>query len=73
MLCVIMTAYADLETAIEALKRGAYDYLRKPFDFQELTATLGRCFDKIRLEQANQRAQTALKDSEMRFLQAQKT
>jgi len=30
---MIMTAYASVETAVEALKKGAYDYLTKPLDF----------------------------------------
>jgi len=33
---IIMTAYASVETAVEALKKGAYDYLTKPLDFDEL-------------------------------------
>ena len=30
---IIMTAYASVETAVDALKKGAYDYLTKPLDF----------------------------------------
>jgi PAS domain S-box-containing protein len=45
-ICVMMTAYASVETAIEALKRGAYDYLCKPFFTADLLATLERCFDR---------------------------
>ena len=37
---VIMTAYASVETAVSALKQGAYDYLTKPLDFDELRLTL---------------------------------
>ena len=48
LLCVMMTGYASVDTAIEALKNGAYDYLRKPFDPEELLATIDRCF--VRLE-----------------------
>src|SRR4030066_1889916 len=33
---IIMTAYASVETAVSALKKGAYDYLTKPLDFDEL-------------------------------------
>ncbi len=33
---IIMTAYASVETAVKALKQGAYDYLTKPLDFDEL-------------------------------------
>jgi DNA-binding NtrC family response regulator len=44
LLCIVMTAYADIETAIKALQSNAYDYLRKPLYFQELATTLDRCF-----------------------------
>lgn len=36
MLFVIVTAHGSIDTAVEAIKKGAYDYLQKPFDFQEL-------------------------------------
>ncbi len=39
---VMMTAYASTETAIEAMKRGAHDYLTKPFPLDELKLVLGR-------------------------------
>ncbi len=47
ILKIIMTAYADTEAAIEALKGGACDFLRKPFHPQELFQTLERCYEKI--------------------------
>lgn len=46
---VMMTAYASLETAIGALKAGAYDFLMKPFFSYDLDRTLGRCFERLRL------------------------
>ncbi|RIW02294.1 sigma-54-dependent response regulator transcription factor ZraR, partial [Escherichia coli] len=39
---LIMTAYSSVETAVEALKTGALDYLIKPLDFDNLQATLGK-------------------------------
>jgi PAS domain S-box-containing protein len=50
LICVMMTAFAGTDSAIEALQQGAYDYLRKPIDMRELLSTLDRCFDKVRLE-----------------------
>ena len=50
---VIMTAYASVETAVEALKRGAYDYLTKPLDFDELRLTLERAVDHSHLKEEN--------------------
>ena len=67
LLCIIMTAYANVETAIKALQRDAYDYLRKPLYPEELSATLHRCFERIELEQKHQRAAIALHASEERY------
>ena len=50
---VIMTAYASVETAVEALKKGAYDYLTKPLDFDELRLTLERAMEHSRLKEEN--------------------
>jgi len=61
ILCVMMTAYAGVETAIEALHQGAYDYLRKPLNAHDLFATLERCFEKLRLERDKDRAEAALR------------
>jgi DNA-binding NtrC family response regulator len=41
---ILMTAYATVETAVLAIKRGAYDYLTKPFTTQDLLAKLDRLF-----------------------------
>jgi len=49
----IMTAYSSVETAIEALKKGAYDYLTKPLDFDKLRLTLGRAMEHTRLKEEN--------------------
>lgn len=50
---VIMTAYASVETAVSALKKGAYDYLTKPLDFDELRLTLERAMDHSHLRKEN--------------------
>jgi two-component system response regulator HydG len=49
----IMTAYSSVETAIEALKKGAYDYLTKPLDFDKLRITLERAMEHSRLKEEN--------------------
>jgi DNA-binding NtrC family response regulator len=41
---ILMTAYATVDTAVLAIKRGAYDYITKPFTTQELLAKLDRLF-----------------------------
>lgn len=51
---IIMTAYASVETAVSALKKGAYDYLTKPLDFDELKIALGRATENNRLKKENE-------------------
>jgi diguanylate cyclase (GGDEF)-like protein/PAS domain S-box-containing protein len=65
--CVMMTAFASTESAIEALHLGAYDYLRKPFHSEDLLATLNRIFERLELETDKARTEEALRDSERRF------
>jgi two-component system response regulator HydG len=49
----IMTAYSSVETAVEALKKGAYDYLTKPLDFDKLRLTIERAMEHFRLKEEN--------------------
>lgn len=50
---IIMTAYSSVETAVEAIKKGAYDYLIKPLDFDKLRLTIERAMEHIRLKEEN--------------------
>ncbi len=61
VICVMLTAHAEMDTAIDAMRRGAYDYLRKPLQPNEVLAALERCFDKSRLEQKAKAAYEALR------------
>ncbi|MCR4666147.1 MAG: sigma-54 dependent transcriptional regulator [Desulfovibrio sp.] len=58
---ILMTAYSSVETAVEALRRGAFDYLIKPLDFDALKATLARALSVFQgaLEQRGMREQLA--------------
>ncbi len=58
---VIMTAHVDSKTAIEALRRGAYDYVDKSCHPGELYAVLDRCFEKLQLQQERSAAYEALR------------
>jgi two-component system nitrogen regulation response regulator GlnG len=46
---IFITAHGTTETALEAMKRGAFDYLVKPVDLERLTQLLGRAFEAARL------------------------
>jgi DNA-binding NtrC family response regulator len=48
---VIMTAYADVGTAVEAMRLGAYDYIAKPIDFDNLAVTLRNALETRQLRQ----------------------
>jgi two-component system response regulator HydG len=50
---IIMTAFSSVETAVEALKTGAYDYLTKPLDFDELRLTMERAMEHTSLKEEN--------------------
>jgi DNA-binding NtrC family response regulator len=47
---IIMTAYDDMKTTVEAIKSGAYEYLVKPLDFVELDLTVDKAFQMQHLE-----------------------
>ncbi|MDD2466216.1 MAG: sigma-54 dependent transcriptional regulator [Desulfobulbus sp.] len=50
---IIMTAYSSVDTAVEAMKLGAYDYLTKPLNFEELKLIMDRAMDHLRLTLEN--------------------
>jgi Response regulator containing CheY-like receiver, AAA-type ATPase, and DNA-binding domains len=50
---ILITAYADLETAIQALRAGAVDFVLKPFRSNQILNAVARCLDRIRLQREN--------------------
>ncbi len=50
---IMMTAYSSVETAVASLKKGAYDYLTKPLDFEKLKLTLERIIETMYLKNEN--------------------
>jgi len=58
---IIITAYASLESAISAMKMGAFDYIQKPFKHEELLLTVKRAIEHRRLRQENLRLKDELK------------
>src|ERR687896_2581121 len=51
---VLMTAFATVNTAVEAMKLGAYDYIQKPFDGDEIKLLVDRTLEHNRLRLENQ-------------------
>ena len=55
---ILMTAFGSLETAISAMRDGAYDYLTKPFKLDEVTVSVERALEDRRLREENRRLKT---------------
>jgi len=51
--CILLTAYGNVETAVEAMKSGAYDFLTKPVNLDRLEVLLKRAIQARRLEESN--------------------
>jgi DNA-binding NtrC family response regulator len=58
---IIMTAYATVDTAVQAMKQGAYDYLVKPFEPEELSLMVGKLTKNQTLRRENVLLRKALK------------
>ncbi|MBV5337649.1 MAG: diguanylate cyclase, partial [Deltaproteobacteria bacterium] len=61
---IVLSGDTGIEAAIGALKRGAYDYLRKPYTREELYKTVGNALEQQRLEKDNRRIAWQLECSE---------
>jgi PAS domain S-box-containing protein len=55
LLVIVITGYATVETAIEAMKQGAYDFIPKPFEPDQLRIVVNRAAEKIRLTRETQK------------------
>jgi PAS domain S-box-containing protein len=64
---IVITGDTSLEFAIGALKRGAYDYVRKPFEFEELLTTVKNALKQKRLKRENEIIHEKLEWSESRY------
>ncbi len=52
-ICIMMTAYGSVDTAVEAMKRGAYDFVTKPLNLDKVEILIARALGSRRLEQEN--------------------
>ena len=63
VLVVIITGHASLETAIMAVKEGAYDYIRKPCKLEEIKIVVDNAVEKIRLYRENKKLLKEIQDT----------
>ena len=60
---IIITGHGTLETAIEAVRKGAYDYIKKPFKLDEIEIAFNNAVEKIRLVRKNKELLARLQDA----------
>jgi DNA-binding NtrC family response regulator len=74
VLVIIITGHASLETAITAVKEGAYDYIRKPCKLEEIRIVVDNAIEKIRLYRENKKLLKQIQDtySELMLLKQEK-
>jgi DNA-binding NtrC family response regulator len=56
---VMLTAYGNIESAVVAIKKGAYDFISKPFEHSEIIFKIGKALERSRLISENRRLQAA--------------
>lgn len=59
---IVMTAYASVATAVDAMKLGAYDYIQKPFEADTVTVLVDRALEHARLQRENEALRTTVED-----------
>ena len=67
VLVIIVTGYASLETAVMAIKEGAYDYIVKPCRLDEFRIVIERAIDKIKLHKENKNLLNKLEDAYLKL------
>ena len=66
---VMMTGYASTDTAVEALRKGAYDYIRKPFETEEVINTIENALSQRRLLAKQREAEEELREAHLELEQ----
>ncbi len=64
---IMMSAYGTVETALEAIKKGAYDYISKPFKTDEVLLTLKKAEEREGLKEENLRLKDRISEIEKRY------
>ena len=62
---VMMTAFGGIETAVKAMRHGAYDFITKPFDHETIIVRLEKALERSRLLKENFRLQMACRDRDV--------
>lgn len=60
---IIMTAYGTLETALEAMRQGAFDYLTKPFQIEQMTFAVEKAYGRALLIEENKELRRCLREA----------
>jgi two-component system response regulator PilR (NtrC family) len=63
---IVMTAHSTVEAALDAMRRGAYDFVAKPFQTAELKLLVGRALEKSEIVRENKRLRAQLEDAKPR-------
>jgi YesN/AraC family two-component response regulator len=69
VIVIIVTGYASLETAVSAIKEGAYDYVMKPCKLDEFKIVIDRATEKIKLNKENKELLKKLQDASQELTQ----
>lgn len=65
---IVVTAHATIETAVEAMKEGAYDFITKPVDPKHLEIVLGKAFERESLREQNRFLQTEVESRQIQVV-----
>ena len=64
---LVMTGYSSVENAVEAMKRGATDFIKKPFDFEELKLMVERILKSVNLSNENKLLKKRIRQKRNRY------
>lgn len=60
--CIMFTAYGSIETAVDAMRKGAFDFVTKPVNFDQLEIVISRALESKRIKQENHELKQRLDD-----------